>query len=373
MAIRSDLTINWDASPRIITIDAPSTEIIIQDLHDSLRFLEAELISLHNPVLIDTAGLEELGGGTEVGLTSTLQNALIAFEARAGTETIQCSVSGGNVVAKDINGVTLKTPIHPTAFTQLVVTASSSATTQSQKQLEHSTFNTEVAVYLTGVNSVSGTDFPAGTLQTPCNNMIDALSVAQKNGLASFKFKDNITLVEDFSEGYNFTGASPYIVLTADSVANITNCSVTEMTLTGELDGLNTITRCSVIDITEVSGFFEKCAFVSTIQMNGNTTVFESYDQAYGDAYSVWDTGTYNLTLNDWHGDVGVTNMTSGTSVLEVYGGKIWIDATCTGGTICLRGDAYEVSDLSGVGCIIKDQRRVKDIADEILGREQFP
>lgn len=377
MTIRNDLTVDWNASPRIITVQAPSTEIIIQDLHDSCRFLESEPTALDNPPLIDTAGLEELGGGTQVGLTSTLKNALISFEERAGSEYTQCSVSGGNVVAKDVNGVTLKTPIHPTAFTQVVITASSSATTQSQKQLEHSTFNGEVSVFVTGNNSSSGTDYPIGTLGTPSNNMVDALTIVENNGLDSFKFKDNITLFENYSAGYKFKGVSPYVVLTVDPVADITNCSVNEMTLSGEMDGLNTITRCSILNITQVSGFFEKCAFLSTVELNGSTSVFECYDLADGDNFAVFNVGDNNLTVEDWHGDIGLTNMTGGTTVIECYGGKVSIDETCVGGTLCIRGDVFEISDLSSAGLTIKDQRRTKDIVAEtvksLLSTSSFP
>jgi len=68
----------------------------------------------------------DLGGGVAVGITSTLQNAQLAFAARLGPTYIQCIVSGGNIVAVDANGDPIS-PIFPTAFTQVVIAASSSA------------------------------------------------------------------------------------------------------------------------------------------------------------------------------------------------------------------------------------------------------
>ncbi|MCP4442839.1 MAG: hypothetical protein GY810_28370 [Aureispira sp.] len=128
MAIRNDFIVDWDASPRIITVAAPSVNATIQDIHDTCRFLEAEATAMHNPPLIDTAGLESLGGTDSVGLTSTLKNALIAFEARTGSAYIQCIINGGNLVAVDSDGNALPTAIYPTAFTQVVTAASSSPT-----------------------------------------------------------------------------------------------------------------------------------------------------------------------------------------------------------------------------------------------------
>lgn len=82
MASRSDVQIFWNLSPRLIFVDDPSVEMTIQDLHDTLRDREQEPINLVYPTLISSAGKEDLGGGVSVGITSTLQNARIGFQAR---------------------------------------------------------------------------------------------------------------------------------------------------------------------------------------------------------------------------------------------------------------------------------------------------
>ena len=41
MAIRNDVTVDWSVYPRIITVLAPSTEITMQDMLDTLRELES--------------------------------------------------------------------------------------------------------------------------------------------------------------------------------------------------------------------------------------------------------------------------------------------------------------------------------------------
>ena len=127
MGVRTDLTFDFTVSPRIITVDSPSTEITVQDLHDTLVTEEANIQNMTFLRLISSAGKEDLGGGTEVGITSTLQNAKLAFEARPGPTYVQCNVSGGNLVAVDANGASID-PIEATAFTQVVRTSSSSAT-----------------------------------------------------------------------------------------------------------------------------------------------------------------------------------------------------------------------------------------------------
>lgn len=129
MAVRNDITVDWFASPRIITVAVPSTEITIQDLLDTCRELEDDLTNTVYDPLASAAGKENLGGGVRVGITLTLLNAVLAFEARPGPTYTQCIVSGGNIVAVDSNGDNLS-PIYPTAFTQVLTSASSSATLQ---------------------------------------------------------------------------------------------------------------------------------------------------------------------------------------------------------------------------------------------------
>lgn len=130
MAIRSDVVVNWNASPRIITVLAPSVEITIQDLLDTCREIEDEPLNMVYAQLVSAAGKENLGGGVKVGITLRLLNAVLAFEARPGSAYVQCKVSGGNIVAVDSSNIDIS-PIYPTAFTQILVTASSSATLSS--------------------------------------------------------------------------------------------------------------------------------------------------------------------------------------------------------------------------------------------------
>jgi len=126
---RNDINIDWNVSPRIITVAAPSITVTMQDLHDTLRTLESMPEALDDDSIISSSGKEFLGGSppVRVGLTVTLLNAKLAFEARFGPEYVQCTALGGNLVALDEDGM-IMSPIQPTAFTQVIIANSSSAT-----------------------------------------------------------------------------------------------------------------------------------------------------------------------------------------------------------------------------------------------------
>lgn len=127
MTVRNDISVDFNVSPRIITVAAPSTEITIQDLHDTLRTIEDDVWNMSFRKLINSFGKQPLGGGVLVGITSELQNAKLKFADRSGPSWIICTISGGNLVAVDADGVEMD-PVEPSAYVNVVRASSSSAT-----------------------------------------------------------------------------------------------------------------------------------------------------------------------------------------------------------------------------------------------------
>ena len=113
------------------------------------------------------------------------------YDAYQVFNIIQCTASGGNLVAVNSVGSAFS-PILPTAFTQVVLTASSSATTQNQEALEAAAFDGGVAFDPTSANT--GTGFPIGTREFAVNNLSDVHAISQTRGLRKvFVISDRIT------------------------------------------------------------------------------------------------------------------------------------------------------------------------------------
>ena len=89
-------------NPRIIEITVPQTEVTIQDLHNAVRDWEDSPLGTSFEYLIDTAGKEDLGGGIQVGITSTLNNAQVYFPPRSipidNTKTCSTADTSGRVL-----------------------------------------------------------------------------------------------------------------------------------------------------------------------------------------------------------------------------------------------------------------------------------
>lgn len=120
------IDVEFNASPRIITILSPDVSADIQTLYDLIRAEESRQENLQFDPLVSAGGKESLGGSLTVGITMTLQNAKLAFEARPGPAFVQCSVNGGNLVAVDDIGDPISA-IETTAFTQVIIAQSTSA------------------------------------------------------------------------------------------------------------------------------------------------------------------------------------------------------------------------------------------------------
>ena len=348
MSIRSDVTIDWSVSPRIITIASPSTEITIQDLLDTLRYLEATPTAMDDKPIIDAAGKESLGGGVYVGLTATLQNALIAFEARSGPLYTQCNVSGGNVVSLESDLVTyFVTPIHPTAFTQVVVTASSSATQTEQDDIRYSSYGGGVSIDInnnTG-KAIPGTEYPAGNKEWPCDNINDAVIIAHEKGFDTLFIIGNATLgIGVDVTGFTIIGQNAVrTMLTLLPEAVVDSVEIFDCRVTGTLDG-DVIVKDSVIDgLNYVTGFIHHCAITSKIVVaNDGATIMIMDSYSMSGSYAEVDMGGsgQSLFLSGVKGSWKISNFGVGSfASLELDPASVILDdLTVNGGFIRSMG-----------------------------------
>ncbi len=235
-------------------------------------------------------------------------------------------------------------------------------------------------VVVDSVTGQDGTQTPIGMFKTPSKNMTHAIEIAIKQGVRRFYFNRDMALNEDLTGGYELVGGSPFFVVTANPAADLTGCAMRNLTLQGEMDGLNTIRECSLLACTNISGFLEKVSFRDTISVNNDTMIMESYSNRPGSLYPLINVLAGNLIVRDLHGSMGVGMVTSGLHSIGIDGGgRCVIENTCTGGEIHVRGNPFQVIDNSGAGCtvvietdsdqIAELQTQVKFLVDVAAGR----
>jgi uncharacterized protein YjbI with pentapeptide repeats len=343
MAIRTDIIVDWWASPRIITVLAPSAEITMQDLVDTCRYLEDDLNSLDDEHLVDAAGKEDLGGGVKVGITVTLQNAKLAFEARGGPDFIQCNISGGNLVSIDLNGVTTS-PIQPTSYTQVVLANSSSATLQEQTAIQYSSYNGGVSYDTT--SPYSGTTYPIGTPQQPVNNVYDASDIAIERGFTLGYILSDLIFPTDLPlSGFTFLGSGKdRTLITIPDASDVSECTYLDAEVTGYLDGNNTLRDCLITDLNYIKGYIESCVLApGTITLAGTEVAhfLDCYSGQPGTGTPIIDCGGsgQELAIRNYNGGIKLTNKSGTENVsVDLNSGQIILDNTVTAGTVVARG-----------------------------------
>lgn len=451
MTTRTDVDVDYYDSPRVLEVEAPSVEMTMQDLIDTVRKQEDSFEGMSFKKLANASGKEDLGGGVLVGITVSQQDMRLAFEGRTtpaetGTVTsnpgsvvlgrdsfidttalfqtnnvargslvinftdqsiaevyrvdsetqlttktlvngigntydvndvyqvfnvVQCSATGGNLVAVDAAQSTIPA-ILPTAFTQVVLTASASATTQNQSSLNFASYNNEIVVdqgNLTGL-AQSGTAFPAGTGLQPVQDLADAKLISIATGLRILRFRGNYTFAGgDNIDGFVCTGDGPSeslldLGLTTSTIR--TQFSLCE--LTGDVNGAINVNDCHIDAITGVGSpnfetTFHRCLLqpgtVIALSATPNLRTIHIVDCESGSPGDVPVILDYNgsdadMTVRKYAGGMQFINNTSaGTQISYDGDSHLTLDATNTEGTWAVRGDTYITDNSTGNATVI--------------------
>ena len=357
MAIRNDFIINWGVSPRVITITKPSTACSMQDLIDTLRYMEAQPDAIDNKPIVDASGKEILDTTNKVGLTVTLQNAQIGFEARTGPDWVQCLLDGGNVVAIDSSGVPID-EVANNAFVNVKTTKSASATLQEQDALQYASYGGVVSVDSSSITE--GVDYPSGNMEYPTKYVHDAISIAIDKGFNVIRVIGSYDLVSgDSISGYTIRGESHLnSVLTVHAEAIALGTQYKSFDITGDLDGGSLIEDCVVRDLNYFNGEISNSQFDGRIVLAGNADASfndcRHYDLNNPPVFDAGESGQ-DLIMTRYAGQGIIDNLTGSSKFgIGLDTGKIVVNPSCTAGIISITGTGTVV-DNSGPGCLVID------------------
>ena len=409
-------------SPRIVEILSPTTEATVQDIVNACRAWEDSVEGQYYPFIIDAAGKEDLGGSVKVGITATLQNAQVAFEAQTGSDStgtvttadttgvilidsgatfitdgilagdtilnstdgsittvlsvdsetqlttfgladgtdnqfantdsykiwnkIQCEVSGGNLVAVDDLGATISSFL-PTAQTHVVRTSSSSATLSEQDAIQYSSYGGGVSLDIN--STTSGTEYPSGNQEFPVNNITDAVTIANERGFSTIFIRSDMTGANKINSGTDLTDfiiqgrSRSNTTIEIDTSASTSGMVIRNCTVSGVLDGMNSIEFCDVGSLNYFNGTIEECGLFGTIALDGASEAVMNHcytlDQDSPPTIDMGGSGQ-DLAMPNYSGLITITNLTSATEEVGIglNHGAVVLDPTVTAGTIVISG-----------------------------------
>ena len=239
---------------------------------------------------------------------------------------------------------------------QVSVRSANSAGLQDLSTLLAAAYQGQVVIDV--LNGQTGTARPIGTYGTPSNNLTDARTILDTEGLDTFKIQGDLILTSgDFSDGVTFEGrnAVTSTVLITEA-ADVTFCEFRELTITGTVDDNNVLRDCIVSNVTSHECLLRSCGLTGTLTLGGTGgTVMKSSSSLTGVASIDIGSGS-SLNVSSHTGDLTILNKT-GTDVTSIgmASGIIIIDATCTTGEIEIEGIGSLV-DNSGPGCHVIDR-----------------
>ncbi len=345
MAIRTDISFDWESSPRRITVDAPSTEFTMQDIQDTLRHNEALLVNCDNPQIVEGSGKVVLDTeGNAVGLTVQLINATIGFEARLGPTWVECSLSGGNLSGLEADKETVTVQVtHNNPYVNINKTSSVSATI-SESAISDSLDYAGILFY--DENSThSGQSHPVGTSSYPINNIEDGIALSIKYGLREMYCNSNVNIDRDIT-GFSVYGIIPKLILYTHGF-RMDRCKFKEIILNGDFNNsLIKVNGCQIAEALNVYGAIDnsylagriKIAADQNLNLDNSQSGIPGLDSPEIDMNAGEDT---TLGLRAYSGGLTITNCDTPACVATLGftdGGKPHLEPSCTDGLLSVRG-----------------------------------
>tara|TARA_R110000822_G_scaffold227017_3_gene359732 strand:+ start:2185 stop:3402 length:1218 start_codon:yes stop_codon:yes gene_type:complete len=233
-------------------------------------------------------------------------------------------------------------------FNQVSVRSSNAAGLISNSAIEFSSFNGGVTIDTSNITGLarSGTTFPIGTRQSPCNNLVDAHLICDTRGFTKvFVLGDAMIDSNQSWIGFEFEGESPLkSLITIDTTANVLNCEFYNAKVSGTLDGNTQINDSIITGLDFVDGFIYKCSIGPVeikLGISTGANLFSCYSGVVGTEIPIINmNNTGILALRDYHGDVFLKNY-NGTALhnIDLSSGRVVLDsASITSGTFCIAG-----------------------------------
>ncbi len=212
-------------------------------------------------------------------------------------------------------------------------------------------------VALDVANGVTGTTYPTGTHAQPSNNVADTKLIAQLRGIETIVVHGSLTLdTGDDLSGYVLQGENAITTqITVNAGAVVTNTQFEDAILTGTLDGYAYVKHCAVHNLAGLEGYVELSMLSGALSMTGTQNLYfvdcKSGCVGLGTSdlpvLSMAGSGRH-VAFRNYAGPIKITNSTDAANTLCVdvaSGATITLDASCTAGTIYVRGIANIINN----------------------------
>lgn len=348
-------TVNW--STKVILINRTDLQLVqlspievrqldLDAFRSELRALEASADGMAESYTHNHVAPVSVGGVTLARVVEIINGYTITFED--GQYAV--NIVGGNSNLADIvniNNVGIRT-------------ANSAGLTFSEEINNQSFTNNQVYIHTT--EGLSGTQFPRGTPTKPVDNFDDAFSIATSRFLRGFSLYGQMAIPQNASvDGTNWIGDTPINSIMIFSGQNTYGATFTRLGIAGAINGRASFDTCAFSMLSNFKGIAQNCGFQDKVTLSQDNTENVYFRQC---SSVVPPPNKAELDINDsaspvhfrgYDGGILITNCTNPLAniVIDMTAGEVSVDASCTAGTITIRGN-YDCVDNSNGATVVK-------------------
>ena len=218
------------------------------------------------------------------------------------------------------------------------------------------------SVWLDTVGGTAGTEsYVNGTADNPTLTLANALTIATNVGLTGLRLLpgSSITLTGSVAN-YRIVGSAT-IALGGQAISDALVRDAYTISGIGTGDDWR-FENCGVGTCTLEHGYMNGCSIKGTITLTAGDEYYlhDCFDAISGGTATFVFAAGAELYARDWRGGIQLNSMAAGDEAFIDGAGRVIIDATCTGGTITIRGPfavAGAAAFIAAGGTITETQR----------------
>jgi hypothetical protein len=336
---RADMTLSQTVPTEIRELDINAFRLALKDIEDSA-------LGMSQPTTHNHVAPIAVGGVTLARVVELINDYTVTFED--GQYAVNLNGANSNIGDKvNVNNVSVR--------------SANSAGLVQTSEIEYGSFQNAITIDQT--NGTAGQAYPIGTVQYPVNNLADAKFIAQLRGLDSFNIRGNFVFgASDVTNGFTYKGQTPFKThITLTDTATITNSIFRDATISGFLDGGNSVIDCTIEGLNYVDGKVENCELgVGDIILNGASASFiNCYSGVAGAGLGqtpILDMGggPTDLVIRNYSGGLELRNSTTGVSQasIDLNSGRVIFDSTISAGLFNARGIGSVTDNSTGTAVV---------------------
>lgn len=188
------------------------------------------------------------------------------------------------------------------------------------------------------INSTTvGTTYPSGTRTYPVNNLNDAITICENNGICHLAFLSNITINKTL-KNYIINGLGSSISFNGSNLINVT---VTGASVTGNILGNPTFEYCNLSNISIESANIIKSNLSGYITINGSYLNIDNSYSSY-ETPIIINTNSNGISIINSRSFIGAiilkNSIHNNVFNIHVDSGSIIVDSTCIDGIYNISG-----------------------------------